>query len=59
LPKKIKPNSSRPDLRVNNEVEVNVAKGTEDDQEDNTRLGERNEETGKESRREVSPKLDL
>jgi hypothetical protein len=46
MPKKTKPNSSRTYRRVNNEVEVNVIKGTEDSQEDNTRPDERNEETG-------------
>jgi hypothetical protein len=47
LPKKNKPNSIKIDLRVNNEAEVNVAKGTKDNQKDNIRLDERNKETGK------------
>jgi hypothetical protein len=59
LPKRTKPNSSRTDFRVNNEVKVNVAKGTEDGQDDNTRLDERNAETRKEPRREVSQKYNF
>jgi hypothetical protein len=35
LPEINKPNSSRTDLRVNNEVEINVAKGSENNQEKN------------------------
>jgi hypothetical protein len=41
-----KPNSRKTDIRVNNEVEVNVAKGTEDNQKNSTRSDDRNEKTG-------------
>jgi hypothetical protein len=55
LPNKTKPNSNRTDLRVNNEVDVNVVKGTED----NARPDERNVETRKEPRREAGQKYDF
>jgi hypothetical protein len=59
LPNKTKPNSSRTDLTVSNKVEVNVVKGTEDNQEDSARPDKRNVETGKEPRREASQKYDF
>jgi hypothetical protein len=57
LPNKTKPNSSRTDLRVYNEVEVNVAKGTEDNQEDNTRPDKRNKETGERTKERGKPEI--
>jgi hypothetical protein len=45
LPKKTKPNNSRTDLGVNNEVEINVEKGTENNEENNAIPEERNIET--------------